>query len=373
MANNDNNTNNTLRSLIYENGTLKVLDQLLLPHTTQYIPINNIQDAHFVISKMHIRGAPLIAIVALLGLAVDMSSSSCIDKTTNSEADPPSITLEMIEEKLQYILTSRPTAVNLANAINELRSQLTTSNNLLETVKNHSQFMLQRDVSDNRNIGRFGADAILAAKTINNVQQKATVVTICNTGSLATAGYGTALGVIRRLHENNKLEKAICLETRPYNQGSRLTSYECMVEDIPSVLICDSMIGSFMQHNQVAACVVGADRVAANGDTANKIGTYNLAVVAQYHKIPFFVASPSTTLDTSLANGSAIPIEERPPGELLETSRAPENMPVWNPGFDVTPASLIAGIITERGVIPNVNGTLDVSGFVQAQQQQQQN
>jgi len=207
----------------------------------------------------------------------------------------------------------------------------------------------------NKAIGEAGADAVLSAmKKAGRGDRKARVVTICNTGSLATTGWGTALGVIRSLHARDKLEHVYCLETRPYNQGSRLTAFEIVTDKLPGTLICDSMAASLMLRKGVDACVVGADRVVSNGDTANKIGTYSLSILAQYHKVPFFVALTTTGIDLTKATGQEIPIEDRPADELrcLAGQRlAPENISVWNPAFDVTPASLITGIVTERGSI----------------------
>ena len=191
-------------------------------------------------------------------------------------------------------------------------------------------------------------------------------MTICNTGTLATAGFGTALGVARALQNKNKLQSIHCLETRPYNQGSRLTAFEILEEKMPNgTLICDSAAASLMKTKGVDACVVGADRVCANGDTANKIGTYQLALVAHAHGVPFYVASPFTTLDTSSKSGDSIEIEERPADEVINTSRSPKDMPVWNPAFDVTPAKYITGIITEKGVVgKNSEGIFEIETFV---------
>jgi 5-methylthioribose kinase len=191
-------------------------------------------------------------------------------------------------------------------------------------------------------------------------------MTICNTGSLATSEYGTALGVIRALHEQGSLQGCIALETRPYNQGSRLTAYEMVVDQLPNAtLICDSMAAAYLNAHSVDAVVVGADRICANGDVANKIGTYGLALLARHHRVPFYVAAPMTTIDLGALNGSYIEIEQRPPSEVIESSRAPADIQVWNPAFDVTPADYVAGIITEKGVIrPDRKGMLNVEKFV---------
>lgn len=273
---------------------------------------------------------------------------------------------------MEYLKSSRPTAVNLTNALLELDQAMekalkekngsNSKDALKKAILDYSEFMLERDVSDNKAIGTYGAEAIVK----KTGKEKINLITICNTGSLATAGWGTALGVARSLQEMDKLESISALETRPYNQGSRLTAFEIMEEKMPGgQLICDSAAGALMQTKQVDACVVGADRVCANGDTANKIGTYNLSIIAAYHKVPFYVAAPITSLDITLESGKSIPIEERSSEELISTSKAPANMPCWNPAFDVTPACNISGIITEKGVNePDENGKLDVKSFV---------
>lgn len=381
---------NNLESIRYtnlggSNPQLKVLDQLLVPHEKVYINIPNVDTAYGVIKTMQIRGAPLIAIVALLGLSVDMHSNTQSTEELNeisSNTDENGVTvLGWIREKMAYLKSSRPTAVNLTNALQELdtamedalkkmndtdvektKNKKTIKKIICKVVLDYSEFMLERDVNDNKAIGKFGAEAILK----KTGKDKINLVTICNTGSLATAGYGTALGVARSLQEQSKLESISALETRPYNQGSRLTAFEILEEQMPGgQLICDSAAGALMQTKNVDACVVGADRVCANGDTANKIGTYNLSIIAAFHNIPFYVAAPITTLDITLESGKSIPIEERSSEELISTSKAPANMKCWNPAFDVTPYCNISGIITEKGVIkPDADGKLNVKSFV---------
>lgn len=210
--------------------------------------------------------------------------------------------------------------------------------------------MLEKDIGDNKSIGNFGAQEILSGVSGDSLVR---ILTHCNTGSLATAGYGTALGVIRRLHELKRLEHVYCTETRPYNQGARLTAYELVHDKIPATLIVDSMVAALMKHRNISAVVVGADRVASNGDTANKIGTYQIAVLAKYHGVPFYVAAPFTSIDMKVVSGDHIVIEERPDHEMTHVGEhriAAKGISCWNPAFDVTPASLIAGIITEKGV-----------------------
>jgi len=274
--------------------------------------------------------------------------------------------------------------VNLFNAMDELEQVLveqtkaaeaeslapsTFRERVVKAVIKHAEYMLRRDIEDNKNIGSHGAKALLDGTT-QTATDGLRVVTICNTGSLATAGYGTALGVVRALHSSKDLSAIYCLETRPYNQGSRLTAFEIKEESLPGgTLICDSAVGALMRTKGIDACVVGADRVCANGDVANKIGTYNLALIAKAHKVPFYVASPFTTIDVTLKTGDEIEIEERSAEEMIESSKAPDGMNCWNPAFDVTPATLITGIVTEKGVIGEAergqDGNLDVVGFVE--------
>mmetsp|Transcript_20542 Transcript_20542/g.36512 ORF Transcript_20542/g.36512 Transcript_20542/m.36512 type:complete len:371 (+) Transcript_20542:121-1233(+) len=360
-------TGDNLRSLIFKvsNGkaSFSVLDQLLLPHETKYVPVNNVEDAWDAIRSMRIRGAPLIAIVAVLGLSVDLTSN----EKTIQELGATDDVKGYIYGKMAYLKTSRPTAVNLFNAMEELKDIVqkapSSREQIIDVIITHAQFMLERDVSDNKAIGTHGADDLLSRH--NTHPDGVRLVTICNTGSLATAGWGTALGVARELQLRGKLRSIAALETRPYNQGSRLTAYEIKTEGMNGTLVCDSMAASYIKSKGADACVVGADRVCANGDTANKIGTFTLAIIAKEMGVEFFVASPFTTLDVKLESGDQIEIEERPAGEMIESSGAPKDMPCWNPAFDVTPAEYITGIITEKGVLKkSADGSFDVKGFV---------
>lgn len=212
-----------------------------------------------------------------------------------------------------------------------------------------TEAMLLKDIEDNKAIGAHGARAILSA----GGESAARVLTHCNTGSLATAGYGTALGVVRKLHELGRLEHVYCTETRPYNQGARLTAFELVHDKLPATLIIDSMVAALLRAKNISAVVVGADRVVANGDTANKIGTYQIAVVAKFHGVPFYIAAPLTSIDLKIPTGDQIVIEERPDREMTHVGEhriAAQGIKCWNPAFDVTPAHLITGIITEMGV-----------------------
>jgi len=314
-----------------------------------------------------VRGAPAIAIAGILSLAVEVNSLRSQLKTNEEAA-------KFIIENLNKLKSSRPTAVNLFEAVDRLSQQakddLAQASEQPDFVTdrfiNSAEKMLEEDIKANKSLGDLGSTELLAqTQKTGNLN----VLTHCNTGSLATAGYGTALGVIRSLHQNGKLVRAYCTETRPYNQGSRLTALELVHDKIPSQLITDSMAGALMQQGKVDAVVVGADRVTANGDTANKIGTYSLAVLCNFHSIPFFVAAPTTTLDPSLPDGSHITIEERDPSEITHfrgMAVTPQQIEVWNPAFDITPHHLITSIITEAGIIkpPNPGQPYDVPGFL---------
>eukprot|EP01018_Ginkgo_biloba_P028038 Gb_28479 [translate_table: standard] len=320
---------------------------------------------------MVVRGAPAIAISAALSLAVEVANLGRFDGNVGD-------TLSFLQKRLDYLVSSRPTAVNLSDAAKKLQDvvlKAATYTNKAESVLQAyieaAEEMLIDDISANKAIGSHGAQFIL--RRSKNCD-KLNILTHCNTGSLATAGYGTALGVVRALHSEGLLETAYCTETRPFNQGSRLTAYELVHDHIPVVLIADSAAAALQKSGRVDAIVVGADRIAANGDTANKIGTYNLALSAFHHCIPFYVAAPLTSVDLSLPSGEQIIIEERSPKELTHAHGgqgqqvAPSGISVWNPAFDVTPANLITAIITEKGVITkkDPNTTFDVNGFIES-------
>ncbi|XP_049870467.1 methylthioribose-1-phosphate isomerase-like [Pectinophora gossypiella] len=339
----------SLESIKYKRGNLEILDQLLLPIHTRYVKVQGVEDGWKVINKMQVRGAPAIAIVGCLSLAVELLKDNSSDKK---------IMRQEIEGKLNYLVSARPTAVNIklaADKLITLANDLSADENVSpddfkERFISSIESMLTKDIEDNKAIGRFGCEAILKNLGGDGLVR---ILTHCNTGSLATAGYGTALGVIRCLYERKRIEHVYCTETRPYNQGARLTAYELVHEKIPATLVVDSMVAALMHARKITAVVVGADRVAANGDTANKIGTYQIAIVAKYHEVPFYVAAPLTSIDMSLTSGERIKIEERPDREMTHIGEhriAAAGIKCWNPSFDVTPASLITGIITERGV-----------------------
>ncbi|ORZ12344.1 S-methyl-5-thioribose-1-phosphate isomerase [Absidia repens] len=372
----------TLEAIKYTPGKLLILDQLALPHETIFENVKTVQDGHAAIKTMKTRGAPAIAIVAALSLAVDASA-----RQTQGEFDSAAAALTFLEESLEYLKTSRPTAVNLFDAANKLSAinqqaasaESATAASVVQIYVQAAEQMLIDDVQDNKNIGKFGADFI-----VNHVgnSKDISVLTHCNTGSLATAGWGTALGIIRDLHARGDLTHAYCTETRPYNQGSRLTAYELVYENIPATLVCDSMASALLKQNpSVQAIIVGADRVAANGDTANKIGTYQLAITAKHHGILFIVAAPSTSIDLNTKTGADIVIEERPADELTNVTgvrivdgqptpttvrTAAQHIGVWNPSFDVTPSELISAIVTEKGVAVKSPGkSFDMASFLQ--------
>ncbi|XP_011865942.1 PREDICTED: methylthioribose-1-phosphate isomerase [Vollenhovia emeryi] len=333
------------------NGELEVLDQTLLPAATRYVQVRGVEDGWRVINKMQVRGAPAIAIVGSLSLAVEILGHP--DAYEHKAA-----LCQAIETHLSHLLTARPTAVNMRTAADELvhlandlsENATCTLSQMRDKFVNQIDEMLRADVADNKAIGSLGARDILRDLPEGS---PVSVLTHCNTGSLATAGYGTALGVIRSLHESGRLERVYCTETRPYNQGARLTAYELVHDKIPATLICDDMVAATMKTKRVAAVVVGADRIAVNGDTANKIGTYQIAILAKYHHIPFYVAAPLTSVDFQMPDGDGIIIEERSEREMTHVNNeriAAEGVTCWNPAFDVTPASLITGIITEIGI-----------------------
>eukprot|EP01080_Neovahlkampfia_damariscottae_P008121 gene8121-12581_t len=324
-------SNDTLSPILYDGKTLKVLNQLKLPLVLEYEDVNNLKDVYDAIHLMKIRGAPAIAIIALLGLAVEIKKKENINYT------------EWLLESLDYIGKSRPTAVTLFNAIDEVKDRIKNVENdkIPGVVVSLAEEYLKRDEDDNQKISSFGRDYILNFKK-ENVQ----ILTHCNTGALATAKYGTALGIIRFLKPN--IKQVYCTETRPYNQGARLTAFELVYEKIPSTLIVDSAVSSLFKDKKVDVVIVGADRINSKGDTANKIGTYQIAIAAKYHKIPFLVAASYSAIDL---NDSEMKIEERSPKEILyqgEKRVVTENINVWNPAFDITPNELITAIITGK-------------------------
>lgn len=321
---------------------VRMLDQRLLPSEEKYLMLRSYDEVAEAIKKMVVRGAPAIGVSAAMGIALGANQS-----VGTSVAD--------LEDDLGYIFDvmgkTRPTAVNLFWAIDRMRSRFQQEKKVgdVEKVKEalvaEALAIFQEDIAANRAIGGFGAPLI---------PDGGTVLTHCNAGALATAGdYGTALGVIRGAIDSGKKVAVIADETRPFLQGLRLTAWELAKDNIPVTVITDNMAGHVMKNGQVDVVVVGADRIASNGDTANKIGTYMVAVLAKQHNIPFYVAAPITTLDLTLASGAEIPIEERDASEVThirDHQLAPDGISVQNPAFDITPNELITAIITDKGV-----------------------
>ena len=315
-----------------------MLDQRLLPHREVYRVCRNYDQVADAIRKMVIRGAPAIGVAAAMGVALGALKA-------------PAKTFDRDFERILLILgKTRPTAVNLFWALGRMRQVYSENRSggvdlVKRALKDEAQKIYKEDIAANKQIGRNGASLLRNAKQI---------MTHCNAGALATAGYGTALGVIRALKESGKEFEVFVNETRPFLQGARLTAWELKKEKIPATLITDSMAGYLMQQGRVDAVVVGCDRVAANGDVANKIGTYTIAVLARRHGIPFFVAGPTSSIDVNCVSGKDIPIEQRDAKEvshIFGKALAPKGMRVLNPAFDVTSQDLITAIITEKGVI----------------------
>ena len=312
-----------LTPLRWHDGALEMLDQRILPTRVEWIRYTSAAGVAEGIREMVVRGAPAIGIAAAYGMAIAAQNG------------------EDLVEADKVLRASRPTAVNLFWALDKIQALDSGDAALILATAKEIE---QDDLEMNLSIGRHGAELI---------PQGANILTICNTGALATAGHGTALGVIRSAHAEGKGIHVWSCETRPRQQGLRLTAFELVHDKIPFHSISDGMAASLMRAGKVDFVIAGADRIAANGDTANKIGTYMLAVLAKHHGIPFAIAAPSSTFDPTLANGDLIPIEERTGTEITHIEGvqvAPDNCPVFNPGFDVTPGDLISYIITEKGV-----------------------
>jgi methylthioribose-1-phosphate isomerase len=325
---------------IDDGGIVRMLDQRLLPGETVYNDYTTADAVAYAIRSMVIRGAPAIGAAAAYGLAAVTAHTGA--------ADAADLRAEL-DEAARVLRRARPTAVNLFWAIERMLTVLSdpaldSVEALRETAVSEAKKIAAEDVQINRQIGLNALDL---------VPQGATIIHHCNTGSLATVDYGTALGVIRTAHEHGKEVFALVDETRPRLQGARLTAWELLQQGIPFKVIADGASGYYMRGQGVDLCVVGADRVAANGDTANKIGTYNLAVVAHENGVPFYVAAPTSTIDLDTATGDDIEIEERDPREVTHAGEwqiTPDGAPAGNPAFDVTPARYITAIITEKGV-----------------------
>ncbi len=330
----------TIRAIRWADGKLHLLDQRRLPSeqiTLSYEAVAEVADA---IRDMVVRGAPAIGVTAAYGVVLAARAQFLAQGAAWQSA---------LQGDLDRLAQSRPTAVNLFWAIERMKSLTLTLNGedpepalLKEAIAIHEE-----DIVANRRMGELGAALI---------ESPCAVLTHCNTGSLATAGYGTALGVIRSAYVAGKISEVFADETRPWLQGARLTAWECVQDDIPVTLLADGAAAHLMKQGDVKWVIVGSDRIAANGDVANKIGTYHAAIAAKYHGIKFMVVAPTTTIDMAIAGGDEIPIEMRPASEvsgLNGQAVAAEGAKAWNPSFDITPAALVDAIVTERGVVLN--------------------
>jgi len=330
-----------MRPLEFCNGVLKLVDQTKLPLEKKIVELSTYEEIADAIKTMIVRGAPAIGVTAVYGVVVAANS---INTSSKDEF------FEELKKACDLIKSTRPTAVNLFWAVDRVYNKAVSNKDksieeIREIIEAEARLMEKEDIESNRAIGRYGNELI---------KQNDTILTHCNAGALATCDYGTALGVIRAAHEAGKNISVFADETRPYLQGSRLTVWELMEDNIPVTLICDNMAGHFMKEGLINCVIVGADRIALNGDTANKIGTYSLSVLAKENNIPFYVAAPISTIDFSIESGDQIPIEERSSEEVTHIKGiriAPEGIKVRNPAFDVTPNKYISAIITDKGII----------------------
>lgn len=333
-----------IKPITWQDDAVVMLDQRLLPETERYNSYTTVAEVADAIRTMVIRGAPAIGCAAALG--VTLGASTAVERGFNDA-------VSAAREAADLLSKTRPTAVNLSWAIERMISRLDVATGqpsdrsapfLVEALLSEANAIIEEDVAANQRMGRFGAQLL---------PHEATILTHCNTGALATGGYGTALGVIRAAVEAGKTIRVLADETRPWLQGARLTAWELQRDAIDVTVITDSTAGELMRQGQIDAAIVGADRIAANGDVANKIGTYTVAVLCQYHGLPFYVAAPTSTVDRSTPSGDGIPIEERPHEEVTTIGTkqfVPEGVAVRNIAFDITPAELVSAIITERGV-----------------------
>lgn len=330
-----------MKTMEWKEGSLILLDQTRLPLEVIYVKCRTAEEVAEAIKTMKVRGAPAIGASAAYGLVLGAFK---IQESEKAEF------IEKVKSVSSMLASTRPTAVNLFWALKRMESVLDNNNaqnvdELKELLLKEAHAIYNEDIEMNRRMGKFGNELI---------PEGARILTHCNAGALATAGYGTALGVIRAAHEAGKNIQVFADETRPLLQGARLTAWELMQDNIPVTLITDNMAGYLMRKGLIDLAVVGADRITANGDVANKIGTYTVAVLCKEHNIPFFVAAPASTIDMSLSSGEEIPIEERHSLEVTSVfgqEVAPRDVKVLNPAFDVTPGELITAIITDRGII----------------------
>lgn len=325
----------------WEDGQLLLLDQTKLPGCNEYICCRDHETVAEAIKRLSVRGAPAIGASAAYGLVLG---------AMKIDTNDPGEFLAGVERVAAYLSATRPTAVNLNWALERMLDRIRASmpaqpKELIDIMLREAELIYREDLEGNKKMGMYGLELI---------PDGASILTHCNAGALATAGYGTALGVIRAAHEAGRKVSVYADETRPLLQGARLTCWEMLQEEIPVTLITDNMAGYLMSRGKVDLVVVGSDRIASNGDVANKIGTYGVAVLAKEHGVPFYVAAPFSTIDIKLKSGEEIPIEERSPEEVTHVGGvrvAPEGVKVWNPAFDVTPARLVTAIITDRGIL----------------------
>lgn len=332
-----------MEPIIWKNNKLMLLNQKILPNHVKYVECSSYLDVSVAIKTMIVRGAPAIGVSAAYGVVL-ASMEFCSFKKSDFT--------KHMDKVFEVLASARPTAVNLFWAIDRMKKcfyNLVDENKscveIADALEREANAIFDEDVMMNKNIGKFGASLL---------PNKCTVLTHCNAGALATAGWGTALGVIRSAKEMGKDIKVFADETRPLLQGARLTAFELMEDNIDVTLISDNMAGYVMSLGLIDAIIVGADRIAANGDTANKIGTYSLSILAKEHNIPFYIAAPYSTFDFNIKNGHEIPIEERSHDEvrnIFGVNIAPQNVKVFNPSFDVTPHENITAIITNKGII----------------------
>lgn len=331
-----------IKTIEWVNNISRMVDQTLIPYEYKMVDIKTANEMFDAIRTMIVRGAPAIGIAGAHGVA--LAAMEIAAKTNDKEEF-----IEKLKQYAEYLKSSRPTAVNLMWAVDQ---QFELAKNSEKTVDETVKMLIENgirleneDIEINKKIGDNGAKL---------VKKGATILTHCNAGALATVGYGTALGVVRSAFAKDNTIQVFADETRPRQQGARITTFELKMDGIPVTLITDGMCSYFMSKGMIDMVVVGADRIAANGDTANKIGTYTVAIAAKYHNVPFYIAAPLSTIDTSIESGTQIPIEERSKEEVTHINGktiCAEGVNVINPGFDVTPHELITGIITEKGVL----------------------
>jgi methylthioribose-1-phosphate isomerase len=332
-------------------GHLRLLDQTLLPSETRWLEVRDVSTLYEAIQMLRVRGAPAIGVSAAYGIVLGMQCAT---------TEKPDDWTAALAKLAAYLSTARPTAVNLAWACERMLAAgkvidfLRPCAEWLADLLAEAHRIRDEDAAMCQAIGRHGMELFRRL----NPPDEAGILTHCNAGTLAVSEYGTALAPIYKLHEVGQRLRVYADETRPLLQGARLTAWELQQADIPVTVICDNMAAALLREKKVQAVIVGADRIAANGDAANKIGTYGLAILARYHNVPFYVAAPSSTFDLSLPTGNGIPIEQRAASEVTHgfgRQTVPPGVEVWNPAFDVTPAELITAIICEHGVIMPVN------------------